>query len=196
MDSLDIKVKRDEIMSDELLIRHCAPTLAGLKTANMFLYRYDSEEEMRASIRRINKKLGPKGLRMVPLRHGNGKALLYLYRPELLKNDLSHKKAEAILEARGYSHINGGGCLSLLSKRVRESEDFPHEIGLFLGYPPEDVEGFIEGKKECSQCKGCWKVYSNPENASKTFTKFRKCRKAYQNMYKIGVDLETLAQMM
>lgn len=88
-------------MSDEMLIRHCSPTLAGLKTANMFLYKYESLEEMRKAIRRINKKLGAKGLRMVPLKYGEGKALIYLYRPDFLKNDLSHEKAEKILLQKG-----------------------------------------------------------------------------------------------
>lgn len=180
-------------MGDEIIVRHCSPTLAGLKTANMFAYKYESPEEMRKSIRRINKKLGSKGLRMIPLRYGNGKALIYFYRPDFLKNDLSNEVAEKILLARGYKKAGCGGFLSLLSKRVKTNNDFPHEIGLFLGYPPEDVEGFIEGKTECSRCKGCWKVYSNPEEAQEKFKKFNKCRTIYQNMYDCGIDIEKLA---
>lgn len=182
-------------MSDEMLIRHCSPTLAGLKTANMFLYKYESLEEMRKAIRRINKKLGAKGLRMVPLKYGEGKALIYLYRPDFLKNDLSHEKAEKILLQKGYRGEGCGSCLSKLSKRMKENRDFPHEIGLFLGYPPEDVQGFIEGKKECAQCKGCWKVYSDPEGAMRKFNKFNKCKMIYKNMYDEGADIETLALM-
>ena len=33
-----------------------------------------------------------------------------------------------------------------LQKRLN-SNGFPHEIGLFLGYPMTDVLGFIEGRK-------------------------------------------------
>lgn len=35
-------------------------------------------------------------------------------------------------------------CVAELIRRVRHEEDFPHEIGLFLGYPSEDVSGFIK----------------------------------------------------
>ena len=39
-------------------------------------------------------------------------------------------------------------CIVKLIGRLQENEGFPHEIGLFLGYPPEDVLGFIENKGE------------------------------------------------
>ena len=54
-------------MSDEILVRHCAPTLAGLKTANMFNCEYDSEEEMREDLRELNRRLSSKGVMAVPL---------------------------------------------------------------------------------------------------------------------------------
>ncbi|MCR5809005.1 MAG: DUF3793 family protein [Clostridiales bacterium] len=33
-------------MSEALIVRHCSPTLAGLKTANMFNYVYEDEAEL------------------------------------------------------------------------------------------------------------------------------------------------------
>ena len=35
-------------MLDEFLIRHSAPTLAGLKTANLFWYPWENREELKA----------------------------------------------------------------------------------------------------------------------------------------------------
>ena len=52
-------------MSNEMLIRCCAPTMASLKTGNMFNCPFDSREEMTAELRRLNQILGPKGLRMI-----------------------------------------------------------------------------------------------------------------------------------
>lgn len=57
-------------------------------------------------------------------------------------------------------------------KKLREEPDFPHEIGLFLGYPLEDVKGFIENKADSSKCSGCWKVYGNEQKALKLFEKY------------------------
>lgn len=48
-------------------------------------------------------------------------------------------------------------------------ESCPHEIGLFLGYPLDDVKSFIKNKgKNCICCR-YWKVYHHPEQAQKTF---------------------------
>ena len=75
-------------MSDELLLRHCSPTVIGLKTANMFVCRFDSREQEHRTLQKLNKKLCSKGLRIIPLRHNEDKVLLYLYRPSKLKRDL------------------------------------------------------------------------------------------------------------
>jgi hypothetical protein len=36
-------------MSEDLFVRHCAPTLAGLKTGNLFTCEFESEYEMQDS---------------------------------------------------------------------------------------------------------------------------------------------------
>ena len=61
-----------------------------------------------------------------------------------------------------------------LCARLSTGGDFPHEVGLFLGYPVEDVIGFIENKGKNCLCCGCWKCYSNACAAQKAFDKFRK----------------------
>ena len=71
-------------MSEELLIRHCAPTLAGLKTGNLFNAAFESERALRETACQLNRRFRRKGLQVVPLRYRNGRALLYVYRPEKL----------------------------------------------------------------------------------------------------------------
>lgn len=56
-------------MSEELLVRHCAPTLMGLKTGNMFSCRFETKEDERCSLTELNRRLGEKGIRVIPLRH-------------------------------------------------------------------------------------------------------------------------------
>ena len=48
-------------------------------------------------------------------------------------------------------------------------EWFPHEMGLLLGYPPEDVEGFILQNGRNALCSGYWKVYEDAESKLRTF---------------------------
>lgn len=179
-------------VSDQMLIDNCAPTLAGLKTANLFSCSYESEEELRDSLRRLNRCLSRKGLRVLPLRRRNGRALIYVYRPAFLQRDLEQEGACRMLSERGYC---GGQnrCLRLLMKKLCEEREFPHEIGLFLGYPPEDVCGFIENKAAGCKCVGCWKVYGDADAAKRIFRRYQKCTEAYQTFWERGVSLETLA---
>ena len=61
-------------MSEEFLVRNCAPTLAGLKTANLFSCPCAGREELARSVRQLNGRLNGKGLRIVrnsPTRSGS-----------------------------------------------------------------------------------------------------------------------------
>ena len=82
-------------MSEEILLRNCAPTLAGLKTGNIFGCVYADEEALRESLRGWNRRLLQKGLRVVPLQYCGKRALLYVYRPARLADDLRQTAAAA-----------------------------------------------------------------------------------------------------
>lgn len=178
-------------MPDELIIRHCSPTLAGLKTGNMFSVVFDCKERMVNDLKSINAKLRDKGLRAVSISKGGSRYLIYIFRPDRLAKDLATPKASIILKEKGYHTGDCSRCLAQLIKRIKSDENFPHEIGLFLGYPPDDVIGFIDGKKPAKAC-GHWKVYSNLEDAEKQFSKFRRCTNAYCAEIKKGKTLEQL----
>lgn len=182
-----------EIMSEELLIRQCAPTLAGIKTGNIFNCDINDYDEFKTKLRALNKKLSPKGLRILPLKHGLGRAMVYLYRPEELKKDFSNPVAVNILKKYGYNPDNVQESIILLIKKLRSQCNFPHEIGLFLGYPPDDVKGFIDNNASNSKYVGCWKVYNNVESAIKTFKKYNKCSCIYYDKWLNGRRIEYLA---
>lgn len=179
-------------MSEELIVRHCSPTLAGIKTGNLFSCSCDSEKEMTENIRRLNRKLVPRGLRVLPVRMADRRVLIYVYRPERLRHDFTDKMVQDILKERGYCLENPDRCIVKLMERLRDASDFPHEIGLFLGYPAEDVKGFIENKATCSKCSGCWKVYGDEKAAEKLFSKYRRCTDIYCKKWKSGVSIERL----
>ncbi len=179
-------------MSEALIVRHCSPTLAGLKTANMFNYTYKDKAELKESIRSVNLRLKDKGVRMIPLRVSNGSALIYVYRPEKLEADLKSPLSEAILCSCGYYGASAPLLIKELIKRLGGSEDFPHEIGLFLGYPPEDVRCFMCDRNNGCRCVGCWRAYNNETEAEKTFARFRKCTDVYCRKLDEGYSLGRL----
>ncbi len=178
-------------MPEEIMIQHCSPTLAKIKTGNIFTHPYGSKEEMRTELRRWNLLLGKKGLRVLPLSYKDGRALIYVYRPASLDRDLQHDTARRILCERGYSPDKSTKCVEHLIKKLGGADEFPHEIGLFLGYPPEDVKGFIENR-DGFVCSGMWKVYSDEEGAKKLFAKYKKCTAVYRDCHKRGRSVERL----
>ena len=180
-------------MTDDHLVRHCAPTLAGLKTASLFTCPYENRDALLDAVRRTNRRLRPKGLRMLPLRFSDRKALIYLYRPKMLRCDLADDNASELLHRCGYDTGTCEQCIVRLARKLRGREDFPHEIGLFLGYPPEDVQGFIEHHACGCKCVGCWKVYGDEDAAKKKFAQYKKCTEVYCDQWAKGKDIERLA---
>ena len=92
-------------MSVDYVIRHAAPTLAGMKTGNLFPCFFSSPQSMVRDLREINQVLVPRGLRLVPLRREQNRALLYLFRPAHLSRDLSQGEVRQLLRQAGYQDL-------------------------------------------------------------------------------------------
>lgn len=176
-------------MPEEYVIDHCSPTLAGLKTANMFPVTLSPGEDIVSEVRTLNRLLGEKGIRTVILRRSAGKALLYLYRPDYLDRDLAVPAAKEILEAKGYCCNGTGSCIAQLIRHMARDAQFPHEVGLFLGYPPEDVRSFMQDTRCGVKYTGCWKAYGNEEEARKTSAKYKKCTEVYRREFTKGKSM-------
>ena len=89
-------------MSIDYVIQHAAPTLAGIKTGNLFPCTFASTQDMVRDLREINRVLVPRGLRLLPLRRKDDRALLYLFRPADLSRDLAGQEARRLLREAGY----------------------------------------------------------------------------------------------
>lgn len=178
-------------MSEETVIRCCAPTLAAIKTGSLFSCAFESKEDMTLSLRSVNRCLIHKGVRALPLRWKDGKALIYLYRPSMLEGDLRDPLASELLRSCGYPMGGAMEQILFLIGRLRENDAFPHEIGLFLGYPAVDVRGFI--RHEPCKCTGLWKVFeSDEEEAKRMFARCRRCTEGYLRRKQEGWDLSRL----
>ena len=182
-------------MSEDIIVRHCSPTLAGMKTGNMFSCIFTDEDEMRDGVRHWNRILVKKGLRVLPLKFKDNRALVYIYRVSSLSHDLKDDAVCRMLKERGYETEVPERCIVQLIRKLERCSEFPHEIGLFLGYPPEDVCGFIENRAQGYKLIGCWKVYGNEKKARMTFAKYKKCTDVYTAQFARGrsVDRRTVA---
>lgn len=172
------KINRENI-SEELVVVHCSPTMAGLKTGSLFNCPAQNDGVFLKRIREMNRRLIPRGVRIVPLKNMGQSILVYMYRPDSLRKDLSDSTAKQILAERDYPVGETERCVVELVHRLNDDKGFPHEIGLFLGYPPEDVDGFIKNGAAGAKCIGVWKVYGNVETAKHKFAQYKKCTRLY-----------------
>lgn len=175
------------------LVEHCAPTLAAMKTGSLFNAVHGGAEEIEQQVAELNRQLGPRGVQVEIVRRGQLGSLIYVFRPSQLEQALACPAVCAFLAQFGYGDTGEvAPAVCRLCQRLRGSEDFPHEIGIFLGYPLEDVEAFIRhGGRNC-KCTGCWKVYHNEEEALRRFGQFKKCAQVYRRCWERGRSVEEL----
>ena len=167
---------------EKALIDYCSPTLASLKTAALFTLFMP----LNGGLRSWDRRLKPYGIRLRVLKKTPSFVLVYVFRPARLAEDLNSPAASEILNRCGYRSLYPEDAIKELKRRLAENEEFPHEIGLFLGYPAEDVAGFIRHGGLGYKYSGCWKVYGDKDRAEAVFAGYRKCREVYGRLWRQG----------
>jgi len=120
--------------------------------------------------------LASSGLQVRELADRGSSLLVLLYRPEALRALLDLKSVSVILKKSGYATPGDmEKVLVELEKRVA-GEGFPHEIGVFLGYPLKDVVGFMGLARLSFTCQGPWKIFGDPSQSLSLARSHRECR--------------------
>lgn len=181
---------------DLILAYHCAPALLGRKPANLITLNRTEFPDLERRIEQYARMFSSRGISFRLLCRCEHHSLLLVYCADLLEQQLCSFLASRMLQRDGYD-LSGGieGLLDQLGRRLEGSQEFPHEIGLFLGYPPEDVEGFqIHRGQNCKFC-GYWKVYSDVERAKTLFRLYDQCRERLCGRMADGVSLKEIFQV-
>lgn len=120
--------------------------------------------------------LDESGLRVKVLADRGSSILLLLYCPLALEALLARKSVQVILGRAGYRAPSEMALvLRELELRMR-GEGFPHEVGVFLGYPLKDVVGFMGWAQLSFTCQGPWKIFGNPAESLRLAETHRECR--------------------
>lgn len=175
---------------EQMLVERCAPTLAGVKPANLF--RCADSLPLFRSVYEWNQKLCEYGIRIWVVKRcrKTHTCLIYVCRWHEISGVLQQTEVQAFLRSAGYDiSKNVRDMICQLSRRLCVQQDFPHEIGIFLGYPLADVIGFIQNKGKNYSCCGYWKCYGDAQQAKKLFDTFSRCIAYYKQMYRHGVPL-------
>lgn len=175
---------------DRLLAAYCSPTLAGIKPASLASCDRAQYPDLPQRLRAYQDAFDRRGIRFEILCACRGRFLLLVYHQGQLERRLSDARVQRVLVKFGYpAGAPLEALLDGLRRRIAAQPGFPHEIGLFLGYPIEDVIGFIryEGRG-CKLC-GYWKVYGDAEAASRLFDRLSRVCHAVKTRIEQGETL-------
>lgn len=181
---------------DEIMVEQCAPTLAGIKPASLFRCRADGGRCPEEAVARWRRELEPRGIviRVLKTCPVTGAYLVYVYRPAWLRQLVNRPQIRAFLRQCGYGpEMDVDAMLERLSGRFCLEEEYPHEIGVFLGYPLEDVVGFIRHRGREFTFSGYWKAYGDPQAARRRFDRYRRCTARCTQRFLAGTPIAALA---
>jgi hypothetical protein len=158
-----------------------AEILAGVKPASL-INLVDRDHHCGRNFYQLWKRFGTEllarsGLACRELIDRGDSLLLLIYAPLQLQRLLAQENVTVLLRRAGYS-VPGSSAtiLAELEERIRQKDDFPHEIGIFLGYPLKDVVAFMGWIPLAFTCQGPWKIYGQPEKSLDLAACHRRCR--------------------
>lgn len=153
----------------------CAPLLTGIKMSNLLHVQTEQMDE-------VIRLFAHSPISCQVLYCWDKRVSILLYRKDSLRRYLEQNRVKEAMEQFGYCDMQFEKILEKVAERnqayVEGRADYPHEIGLLLGYPPEDVIGFIEHRGQDFVLSGYWKVYGDPARAQRIFQAYDRARDA------------------
>lgn len=124
--------------------------------------------------------------------------MLLVWRPRRIHSLLSDAGAREFL-AKNHLPSRDGALMGELMRRLRayygNRAPFPHEIGFILGYPIEDVDGFMSDGGQGARACGRWKVYGDVDEALRRFKELEHEELKIKRLYSEGTPLRGLLRM-
>lgn len=171
------------------LALQCAPLITGLKVSNLLIIPKGNEEV----VKRILNRTGISFYRLIQTRT---KTTFLLFRRNELEEFLSDENVKNVFIRAGYKSLQIGKILRTFSLRyeayMQGDKNFPHEMGLLLGYPVEDVVGFVENNGKNFLYSGYWKVYENQKAKVKLFDKFKVAEETLIHLLSNGLSMSDI----
>ena len=172
------------------VVTQCAPVLKGVKISNLITMKPGGWRKIRAYLKKSR-------IICIPLYADAEKEVLFLYRYEQLERHLKNREVREFLRGCGYESFEVASVLVRLRRRYRLyagiSKEFPHELGVLLGYPVGDVQGFIDNRGENSLTSRYWKVCQNPKEAERIFDLYDRVKEQALKEIMCGQSLSHVA---
>lgn len=174
------------------LMLECSEVFAGIKPANLVslvnrprpcgrnLYQLWQSSHQLAETRLSN-------INFLVLKTKERSLLLLCYKREVLEHHLSNTGVRCLLQEAGYdTTASFDSLLEELCQKIDEHNPFPHEIGLFIGYPAKDVAAFMGINSLPFTCQGPWKMFGDPTQSLELAKQYRCCRQKMSSVLASG----------
>ena len=173
---------------EEKLVVQCAPLIEGLKVSNLLILPSGEEDQLYSILLHTD-------LSYIQLFYTRDKTTYLVFREDLLDQYLNQMDVREFLSGRGYP-----ACLDLILDIFRDRYErymagfgaFPHEMGLLLGYPVEDVRGFMNNDGKNFLYAGYWKVYGNVPEKKWLFQRYEGAKRKLEQMLASGISLSMI----
>ena len=170
-DIVDIIKEMDSHSVPLQLALQCAPVISGIKISNLLTIPVKNLKELSAVLKKTE-------LSFRILYPGRERLVILIYREAELREYLERDEVREFIYSCGYETFDISKIFPMFVKRYMRymelKQDFPHELGLLLGYPIEDVEGFIENHGKNFLHSGYWKVYKDAELKIRLFKNYER----------------------
>lgn len=170
-DIVDIIKEMDAHSVPLQLALQCAPVISGIKISNLLTIPVKNLKELSAVLKKTE-------LSFRILYPGRERLVILIYREAELREYLERDEVREFIYSCGYETSDISKIFPIFVKRYMRymelKRDFPHELGLLLGYPIEDVEGFIENHGKNFLHSGYWKVYKDAEHKIRLFKNYER----------------------
>ena len=185
-DIVDIIKKMDVHSVPLQLALQCAPVISGIKISNLLTIPAKNLMELSSILKKTK-------LSFRILYPGRERLVILIYREAELKEYLERDEVGAFIYKCGYKTSDMNKIFPIFVKHyiryMELKQDFPHELGLFLGYPVEDVVGFIENNGKNFLYSGYWKIYKDAEIKIQLFNNYERVQTEMVRLLYEGLDI-------
>ena len=186
---LEILEKMDKKELKTQLALQCAPLLTGIKLSNLLTVTKSNEEDVKDLFRNTE-------ITVHTLYQTKHRTIFLLFREKQLLAYLNEEDVKETMRLFGYQTLRLIDIFEKLCDRykkyMKDHLSFPHELGLLLGYPVEDVLGFIRNEGRNYLYCGYWKVYGDVDAARITFDRYNQAKEDAIRLISSGMEIHEL----
>lgn len=184
------KQKSNQWLEAQLAVQ-CAPLLAGLKPSNLFIVPDWTTKELEEVLEETEFSFYCMSVQ-------KGNVVFLVYRFAELLSYLNETEVQKLLGELGYGICGIYDMLEIVSEKYEahliKGSEFPHELGLLLGYPVVDVRGFMKHEGKNFLYSGYWKVYGNLSETKQLFYEFSQAKFLVIQLYLNGYSIMDIVE--